>query len=172
MSWSLLGVTGAVSPPKLVLVNTWPQSRHRGYCYTAPANCLCHAVSLHHTWQWRRPWCGKRSTHWSPGQPQTSWPAWSHPPRPTSGAGTMGQHPEHPEASEAPTPAWPIIAWLRPRHWPGPATPEPRWPDPDSVCGQTQTVENVWLAPSLVSTLCYLLPHDGAVVTKLSGTGL
>ena len=49
------------------------------------------------------------------------------------------------QASEAPTAAWPITAWLRPRHWPGPATPELRWPDPDSVCGQTQTVENVWV---------------------------
>ncbi len=50
-----------------------------------------------------------------------------------------------------------------------PATPEHQWSDPDSVCGQTQTVENVRLAPSLVSPRLLFVAswQSGHFVTKL-----
>ena len=168
MSWSLLGVTRAVSPPKLVLVNTWPQSRHRGEdTVTRPRLTAC--VTLSHYITRHRDAAIVTSAHDVGRVPPTGHHSSWH--MMTSSEADIRSRNHGPVSWARPghqshrqEPGQLCAACLRPRQWPG-HPPHLSWGDQT----QTQTVENVRLAPSLVSPRLLFVAswQSGHFVTKL-----
>ena len=154
----------------------------RGYCYPAPANCLCHAVALHHTSQGRRhrdigPWCGNSPTHWSPLSDIRHMITSSKADIRSRNHGPVSwARPGH--QSHRQEPGQLCAACLRPRQWPGHPGTRHTWASvirprlslwPDSDCGECAASPEPGLAPPVICCLMteWSLCHKAGTCQKL-----